>query len=109
MSDMTPQERIAARQKVLCRFRRKTVELPLLEADDFCKGRNMDPRGRCCLMLWKYQVSTVMVGALHKAIESQLVNIGYDLSAAAFNDDPTNPPERLATVWNAAVRSLEVK
>lgn len=42
---VTTVERLAAREKVLCRIDNDTQELPLLEADDFCQGMLHGPAG----------------------------------------------------------------
>lgn len=97
-------------------------EVPILVAEDFCKG-DFQKGSRCCLMGWTNKVFGGTHGNPHgdymwmpevqevvRTI-SEVANISkYDISdegnIAKFNDAKENTRKILAFVWNKAMHKL---
>ena len=82
-------------------------EVPILTADDICRGRKSDGHGRHCLTGWRDEVFGLVVSnEIFVTVSDALTaECGTDL-IVDFNDLPTRPAGEIARAWNRAMARL---
>lgn len=85
-------------------------EVPILEADDFCRDQFVDRSGRACL---SWRVATTFSHHHYDAVVHQLFRAAEMLGATgsypslvAYNDNRANPKSLVARIWNRAMAKL---
>ncbi len=78
--------------------------VPVLTADDFCRGRYHGPNGTHCLA--GHALAIKGTGPVLWDILEAIRDEAGCRRVPAFNDNPRNSKAKLARVWNRAMRKL---